>query len=71
MQSKANPTLIGLFVLLSLVLALSTIFILSDGSLSHKSTRFILFFEGDVKGLQVGSPVNFRGVRVGQVESMS
>lgn len=71
MQSKVNPTLIGLFVVLSLVLGLSTIFILSDGSLSHKSTRFILFFEGDVKGLHVGSPVSFRGVRVGQVESMS
>jgi paraquat-inducible protein B len=71
MQSKVNPTLIGLFVLLSLVLGLSAIFILSDGSLSRKSTRFILFFEGDVKGLHVGSSVNFRGVRVGQVESMS
>jgi paraquat-inducible protein B len=52
-------------------LGLSAIFLLSDGSLSHKSTRFILFFESDVKGLHVGSPVNFRGVRVGKVESMS
>ncbi|PVV14298.1 MAG: hypothetical protein B6D77_03490 [gamma proteobacterium symbiont of Ctena orbiculata] len=71
MQSKVSPSLIGLFVLLSLGLALSAIFLLSDGSLAHKSTRFILFFESDVKGLQVGSPVNFRGVRVGKVESMS
>jgi paraquat-inducible protein B len=71
MQFKVNPTLIGLFVLLSLALGLSTLLLLSDGTLSHKSTRFILFFEGDVKGLQVGSPVNFRGVKVGSVESMS
>ncbi|MES9968691.1 MAG: MlaD family protein [Candidatus Thiodiazotropha sp.] len=71
MQTKVSPTLIGLFVLLSLGLALSAIFLLSEGRLTHKSTRFILFFEGDVKGLQVGSPVNFRGVRVGKVESMS
>ncbi|MES9824923.1 MAG: MlaD family protein [Candidatus Thiodiazotropha endolucinida] len=71
MQSKVSPTLIGLFVLASLALGLSAIFLLSDGNLSHQSTRFILFFESDVKGLQVGSPVNFRGVRIGKVESMS
>jgi paraquat-inducible protein B len=71
MQSKVSPTLIGLFVVLSLGLGVSTVFLLSDGSLAHKTTRFILFFEGDVKGLHVGSPVNFRGVRVGKVESMS
>jgi paraquat-inducible protein B len=71
MQSKVNPTLIGLFVVLSLGLGLSALLLLSDGSLSRQTTRFILFFEGDVKGLQVGSPVNFRGVKVGSVESMS
>jgi paraquat-inducible protein B len=71
MQSKVNPTLVGLFVLLSLGLGLSALLLLSDGRLSHQTTRFILFFEGDVKGLQVGSPVNFRGVKVGSVESMS
>lgn len=71
MQSKVNPTLIGLFVLVSLALGLAGLLLLSDGRLSHQSTRFILFFESDVKGLQVGSPVNFRGVRIGNVESMS
>ncbi len=71
MQSKVNPTLIGLFVLVSLALGVVGLLLLSDGRLSHQSTRFILFFESDVKGLQVGSPVNFRGVRIGNVESMS
>ncbi|MES9990411.1 MAG: MlaD family protein [Candidatus Thiodiazotropha sp.] len=71
MQSKVNPTLIGLFILATLGLGLGAVFFLSDGTLSHQSTRFILFFESDVKGLQVGSPVSFRGVKVGKVESMS
>jgi paraquat-inducible protein B len=71
MQTKLSPTLIGSFVLLSLVLGVGSLFLLSNGSLAHQATQFILFFEGDVKGLQVGSPVNFRGVKVGQVESMS
>ncbi|MEJ2620515.1 MAG: MlaD family protein [Candidatus Thiodiazotropha sp.] len=71
MQTKLSPTLIGSFVLLSLVLGVGALFMLSNGSLSQHATQFILYFEGDVKGLQVGSPVNFRGVKVGQVESMS
>ncbi|MES9831634.1 MAG: MlaD family protein [Candidatus Thiodiazotropha sp. DIVDIV] len=71
MQSKISPTLIGSFVLATLVLGLGSLFLLSNGSLAKKPTLFILYFEGDVKGLQVGSPVNFRGVKVGQVESMS
>jgi paraquat-inducible protein B len=71
MQSKISPTLIGSFVLASLILGVGSLFLLSNGSLAHKATEFILFFEGDVKGLHVGSPVNFRGVKVGQVESMS
>jgi paraquat-inducible protein B len=71
MQTKISPTLIGSFVLVSLVLGLGSLMLLSNGSLANKETHFILFFEGDVKGLHVGSPVNFRGVKVGQVESMS
>ncbi|MET0065564.1 MAG: MlaD family protein [Candidatus Thiodiazotropha sp.] len=71
MPSKVSPTLIGSFVLASLVLGLGAVFIFSGSKLSHEATRFILYFEGDVKGLQVGSPVNFRGVKVGQVERMS
>ncbi len=71
MQSRISPTLIGSFVLASLALGFGSVLLFSNGSLANKPSQFILFFEGDVKGLQVGSPVNFRGVRVGQVESMS
>ncbi|MEJ2610408.1 MAG: MlaD family protein [Candidatus Thiodiazotropha sp.] len=71
MQSKISPTLIGAFALATLILGIAAVFILSSGSLGEKSMQFILFFEGNVKGLQVGSPVNFRGVKIGHVESMS
>ena len=70
-QGKVNPGLIGGFVLGAMLLGLSAVFYLSGGTFGGHSDKFILYFEGDVKGLQVGSPVNFRGVRVGQVESIS
>lgn len=71
MQTRANPTLIGLFVLLSLLLGIGAVFYLGSDMLADRSAKMILFFEGDVRGLQVGSPVTIRGVKVGQVENMS
>jgi paraquat-inducible protein B len=62
--------MIGGFVLGAMLLGLAAVFYLSGGGFGSHSQKFILYFEGDIKGLQVGSPVNFRGVRIGQVESM-
>ena len=70
-QGKVSPGLIGGFVLGAMLLGLAAVFYLSGGTFGSHSDKFILYFEGDVKGLQVGSPVNFRGVKVGQVESIS
>jgi paraquat-inducible protein B len=66
-----KPSLIGAFVLAGLLLAVTTVFILSDRSLTRQTSKYLLYFESDIKGLQLGAPVNFRGVKIGQVESMS
>jgi paraquat-inducible protein B len=52
-------------------LGVAAVFYLGGDMLADRSSRLILFFEGDVRGLQVGSPVTLRGVKVGQVEDMS
>ena len=70
-QGKVSPAMIGAFVLSALLLGLGAVFYLSGSGFSSQSHKFILYFHGDIKGLQVGSPVNFRGVKIGQVESMS
>ncbi len=70
-QGKVNPGLIGAFVLGAILLGLGAVFYLSDSGFGSQSHKFILYFQGDIKGLQVGAPVNFRGVKIGQVESMS
>ncbi|MFO7803681.1 MAG: MlaD family protein [Desulfovermiculus sp.] len=67
MASLRTQTGIGLFVLGAFVLAVTAVFYLGSGRLFSDSTRFVLFFQDSVSGLNVGAPVLFRGVKVGQV----
>lgn len=70
-QGRVSPGLIGAFVLGALLLGLGAVFYLSNSGFTAQSSKYILYFQSDIKGLQVGSPVNFRGVKIGQVDSMS
>jgi paraquat-inducible protein B len=63
---RANPTLIGAFVVGALALFVAAVLIISGG-LFGDSSRFVMYFEGSVKGLRVGAPVDFRGVKIGEV----
>ncbi len=71
MSKKANPALIGSFVLGALALAVALVFLVSGGSGRWQNReQHILYFEGSVYGLQVGAPVVFRGVKVGLVKEI-
>ncbi len=70
MSAKANPTAIGIFVVVGLVLVLAAILVLGSGQLLNKPGRFVLYFEGDLNGLDVGAPVTSRGVKIGVVDSV-
>lgn len=65
---KANPTVIGAFVLAALGLVAFAIMVLGGAALFTPKQKVVAFFEGSVKGLAVGSAVNFRGVKVGNVD---
>ena len=67
MSKPANKTMIGAFVLIAVVLAVAAIVVLGSGKFFKQTSPWIAFFEGSVKGLKVGSPVVFRGVKVGEV----
>lgn len=70
MSKKANPTVIGLFVLGAVCLVVAAILTLGAGTLFEKTRRFVLFFEGDVGGLDVGAPLTYRGMRIGTVKKL-
>lgn len=67
MSKKANPTAVGLFVLLGLALATGGVVLTSSASWFSKPMRFILYFESSLKGLAPGAVVAVSGIKVGQV----
>jgi len=46
------------------------VLLLSDGGFWKDRPEYIMYFEGSATGLQVGSPVVFRGVKIGSVQSI-
>ncbi len=71
MSKKANPTAIGVFVIVAVLIAFTGFIILGSGQLFKNSTSYILQFPGDISGLNVGAPVTFSGVKIGLVTDVS
>lgn len=67
-MNKPSPKVIGAFVTAALLLMVGMVMFLGSSSLLSQNTRFILFFDQSVNGLNEGSMVKFRGVPVGSVE---
>jgi paraquat-inducible protein B len=67
---KANPALIGAFVLGAAVLGLAAVVLLGSGRFFAQRQPFVCFFTGSVDGLNPGAPVKFRGVQIGEVTEM-
>ena len=67
MSKKANPKLIGAFVLGAVALAAIGVVIFGSGKFFAERHEYVLFFPGSVKGLTVGAPVTLEGVTIGTV----
>jgi paraquat-inducible protein B len=70
MSIRANPTAIGLFVIGAVVLAVIGVATLASATWFGKQSTFISYFGESVNGLEVGAPVKFQGVPVGQVTNL-
>jgi phospholipid/cholesterol/gamma-HCH transport system substrate-binding protein len=67
MARKPNPALLGAFVVGALVLAVVGLVIFGGGKFFRRSQGWVAYFDESIKGLSVGAPVLFRGVKVGAV----
>jgi len=70
MARKANPALIGAFVLGAIVLAVVGLVVFGGGKFFRQQQDFVAYFDESVKGLSIGSPITFNGVKIGAVTNI-
>lgn len=68
---KTQPAMVGLFVIGAAIIAIAGVLTFGGARWLEPSTKAVLFFEESVGGLSAGSGVNFRGVRIGEVERVT
>src|SRR6201984_964600 len=67
MSKRANPTLIGVFVLGAILIAIGAVFFFGTTDLFSKKQTYVSYFTQSVSGLAPGSNVKFKGVNIGKV----
>ena len=70
MSKKANPTLIGAFILGAIALIVLSLILVGGGKIFSERQVYVTYFDGSLAGLRAGANVTFRGVRVGQVREL-
>lgn len=71
MSRKANKTMIGMFVIGSVILLVIAILLFGSGIFFKNKIDYVLFFDNSINGLSLGTPVAFRGVNVGYIKDIS
>jgi paraquat-inducible protein B len=70
MARRFNPRRVGAFVLAALALGVVAAIWLGSSRVFQRKVRFVVVFSQEIAGLEVDSPVKFRGVPVGRVGSI-
>ena len=71
MSAKANFFKIGLFVIAAVLIGVVAVIVLGAGTLFQKKVMIETYFEESVQGLEDGSPLKFRGVRIGKIAEIT
>src|SRR5690606_38206063 len=69
-MKRANPAVVGGFVVGAVVLVVIGLLVFGGIGWFAQTNTYIAYFPGSVKGLQVGAPVDFRGVTIGEVKEI-
>ena len=70
MAKEVSKTVIGAFVISAIALIVIGVVVFGSGKFFERTQKYVLFFDGSVKGLDEGSPVVWRGVKIGSVEEI-
>lgn len=66
-MAKANPKLIGAFVVGGIALLVAGVMAFGSLQFLKSNIKIVMYFDEDLAGLDPGAPVTFRGVQVGAV----
>jgi len=67
METRANYLIVGSFVLLMMLGGVGFVIWLAKFEYEREFAQYDIVFDGNVTGLQVDSPVSYRGIAVGEV----
>lgn len=70
MSQRANPTLIGAFVIGAIALLVAGLLVLGSGHYGGDRETLVLYFRYSTTGLKVGAPVVLKGVQIGVVQEI-
>jgi len=70
MIKQPNMKLIGLFILISITSLFLLFAYFLKSTFNSNDTTVVMFFDESVQGLDVGAPVLFKGVKIGEVTSV-
>jgi len=70
MSMRANPVVIGAFVVGAVAVLLAALLVWGGTGLFRTKLQYVLFFDSAVTGLQKGAPVLTGGVKIGEVSDI-
>lgn len=71
MSKPVNKAVLGGFVVAAIALFIAGVLVFGSGKFFKETVLRVMYFQGSVKGLNVGAPVLFRGVKIGSVKEIS
>ncbi len=70
-RKRIDPRVIGSFVIGAIILGVAGLLFFGPGGFLTKTEKYVIYFDTSVKGLTIGSPVRFRGVKIGQIKEIN
>ena len=70
MARRANPLIVGIFVLGALMFVGVALFFVGGARVFTQREQFICYFQESVNGLTIGAPVKYKGVPIGKVKAI-
>ena len=70
MGTRANYFKIGLFVIAAAAIAITSVVYMGAGALFRKKLLMETYIDESVQGLEIGSAVRYRGVKIGAVDKI-